>query len=95
LAFNAVGYGIYNIQPGYMQFLMKKGWELSAESNIESTLSFHFLNLNLTSLLFNGAIFYTIGNYHIAKHGCNSLLRLVGASALAGSALASYALQND
>ena len=53
------------------------------------------MNLELPSLLVNGAIFYTLGNYHIQKYGRNHLFSLLGVSALAGTILSAYSVYRD
>lgn len=87
LLFNVASYGVYQLFPGHAQLGMKNSWEISENSTLFSLAGYHFLNLSMTSLLFNGAIFYTLGNYHIAKYGCTHLLTLLTASAIAGSAV--------
>ena len=74
---------------------MKRGFEVHNESNMQSVLNYHLVNFSLTSLLFNGAVFYTIGNYHLQKFGGNHLLRLLGVSALAGSLVSAYSINQD
>jgi membrane associated rhomboid family serine protease len=95
LGLNVLSYAYYKLSPGHFQFSVKRGFQLDSESNLQAAINYHFLNLSLPSLLFNGAIFYTVGNYHLAKFGCSHFLRLLGVSALAGSLVSAYAVNND
>lgn len=74
---------------------MKRGLELQAESPLQSVFNYHVFNLELPSLIFNGAVFYTLGNYHLQKYGKTHFLRLLGVSALAGSLVSAYTINRD
>lgn len=95
LMFNAAAYGLYQLSSGPAKLAIKNNWEVNEHSRLMSLAKYHFTNFSLTSLLFNGAIFYTLGNYHIAKYGCTHLLTLLTASALSGSILSGLQIQRD
>ena len=50
----------------------------------------HIGHTSLPNLLFNGAILYTIGNYHVLKYGNAHFLTLYGLGCLAGGIFAAY-----
>lgn len=53
--------------------------------------AFHFANFKLPWLLFNSAILYTIGNYHVLKYGTPHFLKFFALSAGAGALFSAVA----
>ena len=90
LALNVGLYALYQVSPGPTKLTYRRAFVIESTSAQSSLLFCHFGYTTLPSLLFNGAILYTIGNYHIQKYGRNHFLRLYGLGLLAGAALAGY-----
>ena len=68
---------------------------MQATNNISSLITFHFANFSLPWLLFNSAILYTIGNYHVLKYGQAHFIKILALSATAGSFMSALAVHND
>ncbi len=51
--------------------------------------------MNLPTVLFNSAILYTLGNYHVVKYGQNHFLKILGLLIATGSITAGVSARND
>mmetsp|Transcript_27589 Transcript_27589/g.20713 ORF Transcript_27589/g.20713 Transcript_27589/m.20713 type:complete len:138 (+) Transcript_27589:180-593(+) len=68
---------------------------LSETSNILSPFLCHFNHQSLLWFLFNCGVLYTIGNYHLLKHGASHFFTVYGAGMAMGSVFTLYQLQRD
>ena len=81
-------YGLYLLATGPRKLQYRRNFVLEQDSNYTSFLLCHFGHTSLTNLIFNSAIIYTIGNYHVLKYGCTSFLMLYGLGCVAGGVMA-------
>ena len=95
LAANVGLFGLYLLQPGPQKLTFRKTWVMEADSGYHSFVFSHFAYTSLPSLLFNGGILYTIGNYHVLKYGANHFLALYGIGLLAGAAITALDLYRN
>ena len=84
---NSALYGFYLLAPGPQKLNYERNFTAAPNSNLESLAFFHFAHTSLSQFIFTSAVFYTIGNYHVAAYGAASFLQIFGLSALGGSVL--------
>ena len=83
---NTTLYGLYLLSdPGSFKLIYDKCFVATPNSATHSLLFFHFSHTSLPYFLFNSAVMYTLGNYHVLRYGSHHFLRLFGMSALGGS----------
>ena len=73
-----------------MQEKFKYNFTFGGKSGLLSPFFAHFAHLDACSLLWNSALFYTIGNYHLLKYGCTHLAIVAGIGAALGVAAVGY-----
>lgn len=88
-------YGLYFASSGPTKQALAARLAVKSDSFRTSLIFYHLGNISLPYLIFNSAILYTIGNYHVLKYGQNHFLRLLALSAAGGSIATGIAVHND
>ena len=84
---NTALFGGYMLLPGPMGLLYKKYFTLDAGSSITSLPLSHFGHTSAATFLFNSAILWTLGHYHVSKLGCMHFAAIFGLGCAGASVL--------
>ena len=74
------------LAPGPMGLLYRKHFTLDAGSSITSLPLCHLGHTSAASFLFNSAVLWTLGHYHVTKYGCAQFMAVFGLGCAAATA---------